>query len=396
MNARIFLSGLLLVSFFHAWSQKDTTGKKNIVIRTAGQPDSNLTFTGTKITENEAEYDPSGQITISGYISTYYACYSDSTSSNGYEKFPTVAPRNNQMGLNIAQLSANYQSNRARGRLTLHYGDIPQSAWSPQFNLIQEANVGFKLSKNLWFDAGFFRTHIGLESIQPRENITISLATTTYFEPYFVSGAKLTWQPNTKFTFQLNAFNGFNAFIETNKNKTFGFAMVYQPGSRLTFTLNSITCDESPDHFPRKQQRLYNNFQVVYKTRNLTLGAELNYGVQQHSQLADTNATATMFSGLIALKYRVWKGFSVYGRGEYFSDDNEILTGPLVNEDHKYIGLNIAGGTLGVEEKLIHNSYIRLEGRYLSTLRTDEKIFYYNGHSTNQRYEGIVCLGVWF
>ncbi|MFL5753059.1 MAG: outer membrane beta-barrel protein, partial [Bacteroidia bacterium] len=380
MKEHLLILSLLLICISLP-SQTDTLVKKLL-------PDSNLTFTGTRISEKEGEFDPSGKITYSGYISAYYAYYTDSSGISGYQKFPTVAPRNNQLGLNIVQLSAKYQSQKVRGMFTLHYGDIPQSAWSPQFNLVQEANVGFRLLKKLWFDAGFFRTHIGLESIQPRENITVSLATTTYFEPYFMSGAKLTWQPNDKLTLQLNAFNGFNAFVETNRNKAFGASMVYQPNEHFTLTFNTITCDESPDHFPRKQQRIYNNLHVVYKGKNLTIGAEANFGAEQHSRLKDTNATATMFSALLAVKYRIKKGFSIYGRGEYFSDDNEILTGPLENDDHKFIGLNIAGITLGFEEKLIYNSYIRLEGRYLTTLKPDEKIFYYQSYSTNERYEG--------
>jgi len=153
-----------------------------------------LTFSGTKINPYSQEYDSTGKWTLSGYIDTYISHYSDTVNSNGFVKFPTIAPRNNQFGLNIIQLSAKYQAKSFRATTTLFTGDCPKAAWSSDFNAIQEANLGFKLCRKLWLDMGFFRTHIGLESIQPRENMTLSLATTTYFEPYFLSGAKSLWK----------------------------------------------------------------------------------------------------------------------------------------------------------------------------------------------------------
>jgi hypothetical protein len=113
---------------------------------------------------------------------------------DGYEKFPTSAPRSEAFGLNIAQLTAKFAAEKVRGVFTMHYGDIPQSAWSTQFNMIQEANVGIAFGKKIWLDGGFFRTHLGCESIQPRENMNIGVALTTYYEPYFLSGIKLSYQ----------------------------------------------------------------------------------------------------------------------------------------------------------------------------------------------------------
>ena len=199
-----------------------------------------ITFSGTKINPYSMEYDTTGRLQINGYLDIYYAYYSDSTNANGYSKFPTIAPRNNQIGLNILQLSVKYNSNLFHGTITIFGGDCPKSSWSEHLNFIQEANIGFKVVKKLWLDAGFFRTHIGLESIQPRENITMSLATTTYFEPYFLSGLKLTWQQSEKLAFQINSFNSFNQFIESNKNKAFGMSVAYSPTKKLSGSFSSI------------------------------------------------------------------------------------------------------------------------------------------------------------
>lgn len=382
-------SALFVLLLFFAF------GTKAQLIKWHKHDTTDMTFSGTKINPYDVEYDTSGKVTLSGYVDTYYSYYSDSSSASGFSKFPTIAPRNNQVGINMLQLSAKYESSQFRGTVTLFGGDCPQASWSNHLNFIQEANAGFRIVKKLWLDAGFFRTHIGLESIQPRENMTMSLATTTYFEPYFLSGVKLTWQQSKKLALQVNAFNSFNQFIETNKNKAVGISIAYVPTNKITATFSSIYCDESPDTMKVKHQRLYNNLCLTYKTSHWILGLESNLGIQTNSVLTDSTKTAVMFSGLIAAKYRITPKWSTYARAEIYEDPNEILTGPIVNPDHQLVGIDLVGGTLGFEFKPIPNSYFRVESRVLHTT-ANEKIFYFNNNYQNQRMEFIVGLGFWF
>jgi len=92
-------------------------------------------------------------ISYSGYIDAYAAHYTDSVGQGNYQKFPSVSPRSNQMGLNVAMFTAKYSAQKIRATATLHFGDIPASAWSSKYNIIQEANTGLLLCKNLWLDA---------------------------------------------------------------------------------------------------------------------------------------------------------------------------------------------------------------------------------------------------
>jgi hypothetical protein len=354
-----------------------------------------LLFGGTNINSYSLESDTNANITFSGYLDTYFACYTDTSNGNNFQKFPTISPKNNQIGINIVQFSAKYESEKLHSTATLFFGDCPTSSWSPVLNYIQEANIGFKVYKNLWFDAGFFRSHIGIESIQPRENMALGLATTTYFEPYFLSGAKITWALSKKITFQANVFNSFNQFIETNKNKVVGFSASYSPSKKLNLSLNTLFCDESPNSSLQTHKRYYTNFYSIYKIQRLTIGFDVNFAIQEHSNLYDSTKSATMFSSILALKYRITSKFSSYLRGEYFSDPNEILTGPIENENHQLVGLDCYGVTFGFEFKPIPNSYLRVEGRYLELL-TNDKIFYYNQTSRKFRYEFLAGIGVWF
>lgn len=333
------------------------------------------------------------KLKFGGYVDAYYAWYRDSTGSE-FSRFATMSPRNNQLGLNMLYFSAQYSGEKARGTVGLHFGDIAMSSWDQRANLIQEANIGLRLHRKLWVDGGFFRTHIGVESIQPRENITASISIVDYFEPYFLSGVKLSFNATEKLLIQVQAFNGYNNFFENNRNKALGASIVYAPNDQSAITFNTILSDESPDTFPMARQRMYNNLYYVYHGKKVELGAEANFGFQTHSGLADSTTTGFIYSGLIVAKYKFGK-FGIYGRGEFYQDRDEVLTGPIENPAHQLVGINLLGGTVGVELKPISNAFLRLESRYLHTAGRGD-IFYWNGSNLHYRLEIIAAMGVWF
>lgn len=376
----------LIVTSSIFYGQADSANHNKMLPKLALASDSNLVLTGKRIVTKTDSSD-FHKIEISGYISTYYAHYSDDTETNDFVQFPTMAARNNQFGLNIAQIGMQYQDQNYRGILILHYGDIPETNWPKPFTLIQEAHAGFKIINNLWFDAGFFKTHIGLESIQPRENITSSMSVVNYYEPYFLSGAKLTYQVNSKLSLQLNAFNGYNEYIDDNRNKAFGVSALYDLNKNISFTYNLLTCDETPDNVQTKHQRFFHNLYGTFKLRKVLLGFEANYGTQRNTLLADTAKTASMYSGLIVAKYQALKKIAIYARGEYFSDKNKIFTGSTNIGDYIY------GATGGIELKPFKNVCLSGEYRFL---KSDQLMFTDNNYNTNYRNEYTICLDVWF
>ncbi len=378
---------IILVFFaINAFSQSDTTHHKKNKPKFVLEKDTSVLFSGTRIADKEDTTDYQ-HITIGGYVSTYYSHYTDDTNVGGFVQFPTMAARNNDFGLNIAQLSMTYRSSRVRSNITLHYGDIPESTWPKTFNLIQEAHAGIKLVKHLWLDAGFFKTHIGLESVQPRENVTSSMAVLTFFEPYYLSGAKLTYEVSKKLAIQLNVFDGYNTYIDNNKNKAVGLSMLYDVNDNISITYNFLTCDETADNAPAKHQRFFNNIYATIKANKFSLGLEANYAWQNNSLLKDTTKNAVMISGLLVARYQFLKKLAVYGRGEYFSDPDRMLTGTTD------IGQCIYGGTFGLEFHPLKNVSLSAETR---GLQSSNLIFKQGTTYTNQRYEYIICLDVWF
>lgn len=374
MKPPLLLLGIMLVC---------VSVKTQVVKRSKDSLD--LTFKGTKINPYSEEFDSTGKWVLTGYVDAYVSHYSDTVNPNGFVKFPTICPRTNQFGLNLLQLSAKYQSKTFRATATVFTGDTPRAAWSNDFNFVQEANLGFLVFRKLWLDMGYFRTHIGLESIQPRENMTLSLATTSYFEPYFMCGAKITYELSKKWTVQANAFNSFNQSVDFNKNKALGISTAYSTNNTYLVFSSLLSNETNQAMF----WRLYNNLCYSYRTKHLILGAEANLGVQR------TNSQINkIFSTLVAVKYRLSPRFATYLRGELFIDPNEVLTGPVFNENHTLVGMEIAGITHGWEYKPIPNSYVRIEARVLSNY--NQHIFQFQGLPSKVRGEISLGMGVWF
>lgn len=370
----------LIVSGYKLIAQDSLVKKKGLeIVR-----DSSSLFGGTGISKKTAE---EATMLIGGYVSAYYAYYSDESLSNGFVQAPAVAPRNKEFGLNMALVSIKYNSKNVRGNLGLQYGDIPKAIWPTELNMIQEANAGFRIVKGLWFDAGVFRSHIGVESTQPRENVATSMSLVDNYEPYFFTGVKLTYIINSKLAVQVNAFNSFNTLVDNNKDKLIGFSAVYDPNKKISITYNLITGDEAPDTIRLKQRRYYNDVYATMKFNKFSVALEANYGWQEKSDLKDTTKSATFYSGLAVIKYQFIKKTSLYLRGEYLSDPNRTLTGVLS------FGDNVMGTTFGVEYKPFTNVALSAEGRILQAENT---IFKERDYKTNQRYEFIVCLDLSF
>ncbi|MCW3076371.1 MAG: hypothetical protein JWO32_980 [Bacteroidetes bacterium] len=378
---------IFLLLGFQLKSQLDTLSKKNSSSTIIFHSESNVQLTGTDILDERIDTLSKPELRIGGYVSTYYAHYDDETESNGFVQFSTLASRNNQFSLNMGLVSLAYASRRMRSTISIHYGDVPESSWPANFKLIQEAHAGFRVGNKLWMDAGFFKTHIGLESFQPRENITSSMSIPNFYDPYFLSGVKLTYLITSKWSLQAGIFNGYNEYVDNNKNKALDFSTKYAFSKNISFTYNFLTCDETPDNIATKHQRFYQNIYGTFDYAKLIVGIDFNYGIQEHSLKKDTSKTGHMFGGLVVVKYKPFTKFGAYGRVEYFSDPNQILATNL--DAGKYI----KGTTLGVELTPQKNSALSFEWR---VLESDNLIFKKGNTLLNQRNEFIVCLDLWF
>lgn len=102
-----------------------------------------------------------------------------------------------------------------------------------------------------------------------------------------------------------------------------------------------------------------------------------------------------MESGILSMSYQAAKKIDVYGRGEIYNDPDGILSGVFVNQNNDTTGLKLWGVTIGVQYKPTENSYVRIEGRSLST-QDSQKIFRWDNENKNNRLEAMINMGLTF
>ncbi len=335
---------------------------------------------------------------LTGYVDAYYGFYTDDVGPGKFQKFPSVSPRSNSPSLNTAMLSFQYNGNKMRTMVALHVGDIANSTWSNEYGPLMEAHAGVKLRKNLWLDAGMFRTHFGTEYLLPSENITSSVAVGTYYEPYYESGIRLNYSPTSKLDINLYLLNGYGIYTDNNEKKSFGAAVTYTFNDNWNIGYTNYTGDDgavgtvgtSVNHL-RIAQNAFLNFQK--KKFKVQIGGD--YILQQNSGIADAAETAAMYSALATVKFQAAKSFGVYARGEMLNDADGIMTGIIEDQAGKRTGYKIMGATLGAEYKPTAGSYVKLEGRVLQ-MDKEQWIFKYNGAAQNNRFEVMLHAGITF
>ncbi len=348
-------------------------------------------FSQTSDSTQEKTETPASKIVLSGHLETYYTWDTDKDKS--LRQFSSTSPYRDMFRINIAQLSGSYSSERFRGILTIHAGDIVDVNWTQTNSLkyIQEANLGFMVSNNFWVDAGLFLTHVGTESIFPRYNFLNTLALATYYEPIYQTGVKLSYSSG-KFYGSFHLCNGFNQLADNNKNKSIGLQLGYKPNDKLEFTYNNIFGNEQPPENNPKV-RLYNNLVVKFFPSNeIDVLVGMDHCYQGNSSLNDSTHGANLISGLFAMRYRFSEKFYASYRLEYHNDKSGFLSGTFLNSDNTISGLEALGFTLGMEFKPVDFGYVRIEGRYLKA-KDSQKIFY---ESKSARFEIILSTGAGF
>ncbi|MBI4929228.1 MAG: porin [Bacteroidetes bacterium] len=335
----------------------------------------------------------SAKIIISGYVDAYYAYYTDSVGDGSFQKFPSVCPRSG-FGLNTAMLTAQYDAEKIRGIVALQFGDIPLSSWSGTYNNIMEAHVGVRLCKKLWFDAGFFRTHFGTEGLLPKENIASSISVNTFYEPYYESGFRLNYNPTAELSINAYVLNGYNIYEDNNSMKSFGLLATYALGDKGNIGYSNYIGDDTPTAADSiSHLRFHNNLFFNYQFGKLKMQLGGDYCMQENGDTLNKN-NATMFSGVLGLKYQLKKKFAVYTREEIFNDPQGFMGGIIIDKQNKQTGLKLWGVTAGVEYKPTDNSYVRLEARQIE-MDANQEIFRWK-ENEDSRLEILFHFGVSF
>src|SRR3989339_1431027 len=163
-------------------------------------------------------------VNIYGYIDTYLAMDNDKTdpSKSITRQLTYLNPVKNQLSLNIAMINAEMNYKNVRGILALQTGNFVTSAFGTTANpVLQQANIGYNLFDRFWLDAGYFLTHVGGESVLPKDNWLSSHSIVTIFEPYYQSGLRASYEGD-QLSVHIHVLNANGFYEDNNDNKTFG------------------------------------------------------------------------------------------------------------------------------------------------------------------------------
>ncbi|MEQ1732335.1 MAG: outer membrane beta-barrel protein [Bacteroidia bacterium] len=360
-----------------------------------------IAFCQTAVIDTTQKIETHPPFYFDGYADVYYAAYSESNKAGTLATNGVVAPKNNSLGLNILQLSGNYNHDDVRGKITLQVGDIPTQIWPAEYRFVQEAYVGARIGKKTWLDAGFFKTHIGAEILPGRYNMLSTIAMVTYNEPFFQGGLRLVQETNSKFNWGIHILDGFNKFTKNTAIPALGFNGTYIVNGKLQLMYTNLLSDEVLNN--NFNFRFYNNFNIAYANKKWQLLFGLDVATQQTNtyDISLKNYADVVVGSLLTIKHQTFKKVAFVIRPELFYDKYGMLSTPL-NVNSTYgsnsfaplqtpDGYKTAGITIGAELKLHPEHYFRIETRYLNNF-TNQKI--YNGD--NQRLELVLTTGLWF
>ena len=347
---------------------------------------SQITDTTTTSAPTQAQTDVSAtsaasasDLTVSGYVEAYYT--HDFTAPKTSQERPGFLynhKRNREVNINLAFAKLAYVTERVRGNLAVQVGTYAQYNYAAEQNLMKnifEANAGVKLSKNhdLWLDAGIFASHIGFESAISKDCWTLTRSILAENSPYYLSGAKLTYNPGTpdrpngKWTFLLSVVNGWKRIIKVEgySGPSISTQVQYRPSPKLTLNWSSFLGSDRPDSL--KQTRFFNNFYAIINPVGkfgVILGFDI--GSDRPPYLDGRRIDGRNFvwaSPVLIARYAIGSRSYVAGRVEYYEDEYGVVTGIQTPGGFKMLGCSLNYDHAILPNRDAGPALLRIEGK---------------------------------
>jgi hypothetical protein len=307
-------------------------------------------------------------LTLTGYVEAYYS--HDFMAPRTAQERPGFLynhRRNREFNINLAFAKLAYTSDRLRGNLALQVGTYAQYNYATEQELVRnifEANAGVKLSKtrDLWLDAGVFASHIGFESAISKDCWTLTRSILAENSPYYLSGAKLTYNsPNGQWTLLGMATNGWQRIrkVPGYSGPAFTSQVQYRPSGKLTLNWSSFLGSDRPDSLG--QTRFFQNFYaIINPTGRLGVILGFDIGTDRPPIIGPGNQRAgsgsfVWYSPVVIARYKTTDKSYLNGRIEYYDDRNGVIIGTPDFQTWGY--------SLGYDYAILPNALFRIEGK---------------------------------
>lgn len=287
-----------------------------------------------------------GPLTYQLYIDSYYA-YQFSNPKD-HTIFPTtVAPRHNEVGVNLATFGIEVTGlDGPIGRLYLQYGantetDAGQDATTTRgyylqqrsMLAIQQVGAGWHFHEldGINFEVGLFPSYVGLESYLPQENWNYLRPFLSDFTPYYFSGSRtqIFFTPRTKL--ELWIVNGWQTYGKYNDAFGVGYLLNWRPTARWSFTHSSYNGSEEPSDPASNRFYTDNYFQWHYYQssqgwiKSSALSMVLDWGYENRGSNDLGGANGAMYGTSISNRIEYSQRWATAFRYDYYYDQTKAL-----------------------------------------------------------------------
>lgn len=312
--------------------------------------------------QTHASWKGSPSLQLEGYADLFYAYDFNMPVGDHRQAFLFNHNRHQKISLNQGMLKLGLQHPRYRANLALHEGTYPRDNYAEEPGFLKnlfEANLGIALDKNglWWIDTGVFGSHIGFESALSMDNVTLTRSILAENSPYYLSGAKISFEPNNKWLFSFSLLNGWQKIKPTNGNilQSFGSQVNYKPSEKTTFNWSTFVGSNTTDNLMRYFNNLYTQIQLG---RKFHLTGGFDAGFQQRER--QSHEMDFWFSNVLILQYSFSSYLKTAWRAEYYQDRKSVLI-PRLNNN----GFSAAGASWNIDYAPHPQLVFRLESRWL-------------------------------
>lgn len=331
-----------------------------------------------------------GKVTFSGYAEAYYSYDFNNPANHLKPGVMYSYNRHNELNLNLGLVKANYTSDRVRGNVAIMAGTYAEYNLAAEASLLQhvyEANVGVRIGKNLWVDAGIMPSHIGFESAIGKDCYNLTRSMQADNSPYYEAGAKITWNPNEKWALSAMYLNGWQRIrrVDGNQTPALGTQVTFKPSDKVTVNYSTFIGNDKPDSI--RQMRYFNNLYGIFTiTGKFSLIAGLDYGFEQKEKgSSDMNQ---WYSAVAIARYAFTGKLALAGRVEFYSDEHGVIISTGTPN-----GFKTAGYSLNLDVMPVSNVMFRLEGRLLDS---EDEVFLKDNEPKNSNASVTAALAFSF
>jgi len=297
----------------------------------------------------QATNDSTLTVKFGGFVDGYYAF--DFNRPRALDRAYTTQPaRHNEFNINLAYVEAVLSGERVRGRLAVQYGTSVQANYAAEPRVgsysggdlarhLQEAVVGVKLLPTLWLDGGIYLSHIGSESWISRDNLTYTRSLIADYSPYYQSGVKLTWQPSSTVTAQLNVVNGWQIISESNEDKAVGARIDWTASPKVTLSAYNLIGSETPDSAARQLRNFQGASVKFVPADRVTLLGTLDFGSQDLGE-----ETGRWYGTSFIARVQATPTVALVGRVEHYDDERQVIIATGTSDPFK-----ATGGSVGID-----------------------------------------------